>query len=277
MTRDPVRVLVQSASAPYRAAGRTAWHFARGKLGGDPIFAQLLRLGPLAGRDRILDLGCGQGLLAAWLQAAADLHRTGDWPAGWPAPPRVTQYLGMDRSSAAIARARSALPPSARFREGDVRTTPFPPADAVLMIDLLHYLPHADQESVLRRSLQCLRPGGLLFLRIGDAAGGLPFHISRRVDLLVARLRGQRPLRLYCRRLDEWQDLIQGLGCHLEPHIASRSAFSANVLAVARPGPGGVAEVPPGQRQGGSTGHLDSPDAPGGGEGLRPRPRTLRR
>jgi len=237
MTRDPARLLVESASAPYRAAGRTAWHFARGKLGGDPIFAQLLRLGPLSGRDRILDLGCGQGLLAAWLRSARDLYGSGNWPADWPAPPRLTQYLGIDRSDSAIARARSALPPSARFRVGDLRTTPFPAADAVLMIDVLHYMSHADQESVLRRSLQCLRPGGLLTLRIGDAAGGLPFHISRRVDLLVARLRGQRLPRLYCRRLDQWQDLIQGLGCRFDPLIASRSAFSANVLAVARPGP----------------------------------------
>lgn len=230
-------MLVAAASAPYRAAGRSAWHFARGKLRGDPVFSQILRLGPLAGRDRILDLGCGQGLLAAWFQAAGDLHRTGLWPEGWPPPPRPTRYLGIDRSGPAIARARSVLPPAARFLEGDIRAMPLESADTVLMIDVLHYLPHPDQESVLRRSIQCLSPGGLLILRIGDAAGGLPFHISRRVDLLVARLRGQRLPRLYCRRLDQWQELIQGLGCRFEPLIASRSAFSANVLAVARPRP----------------------------------------
>jgi SAM-dependent methyltransferase len=228
--------LVEAASAPYRAAGRGAWHAARGKLRGDPVFAQVLRLGPLAGQERILDLGCGQGLLAAWLQAAGDLHRTGVWPEGWPSPPRPIRYLGIDQSTAAIARARSALPPAERFRVGDIRTLPLEDADAVVLIDVLHYLPHADQERVLGRAIQCLRPGGLLLLRIGDAAGGLPFHVSRRVDLLVARLRGQPLPRLYCRRLAAWQDLLQGLGCRWETLIASRGAFSANVLALARPG-----------------------------------------
>ena len=42
---------------------------AGGKLRGDPVYAALLAQGLLAGRARVLDLGCGQGLLAAWLLA----------------------------------------------------------------------------------------------------------------------------------------------------------------------------------------------------------------
>ena len=64
------RELVNSASEPYRACGRFAYHFARGKLARDPVFAAILSRGLLSGRTRILDLGCGQGLLAAWLLAA---------------------------------------------------------------------------------------------------------------------------------------------------------------------------------------------------------------
>ena len=32
------RALVDAASQRFRAGGRFAWHFARGKLGGDPMF-----------------------------------------------------------------------------------------------------------------------------------------------------------------------------------------------------------------------------------------------
>ncbi|MGE5154433.1 MAG: class I SAM-dependent methyltransferase [Bdellovibrio bacteriovorus] len=236
MKDGPIADLIEAASVPYRTLGRGVWHAARGKLRGDPVFAQVLRLGPLARQERILDLGCGQGLLAAWLQAAGDLHRSGAWPQGWPPPPRPVRYLGIDQSTRAIARARSALPPADRFRVGDIRTLPLEDADAVVLIDVLHYLPHDDQERVLGRAIRCLRPGGLLLLRIGDAAGGLPFQVSRRVDLLVARLRGHPLPRLYCRRLDEWQTLLQGLGCRWETLIVGRGAFSANVLALARPG-----------------------------------------
>jgi SAM-dependent methyltransferase len=75
MSAEPALAsLIDAASAPYRAAGRFAWHFARGKLRGDPVFAALLAQGLLAGRARVLDLGCGQGLLAAWLLAARALE-----------------------------------------------------------------------------------------------------------------------------------------------------------------------------------------------------------
>ncbi|MFY9974636.1 MAG: class I SAM-dependent methyltransferase [Chromatiaceae bacterium] len=240
MSRDTLRTLIDSASAPYRSAGRTAWHFARGKLGGDPVFSQILRLGPLSGRDRILDLGCGQGLLAAWLQSASDLYEAGQWPADWPAPPRPTRYLGIDRSGTAIARARSVLPPSARFRQGDLRTVPFPQADAVLLIDVLHYMPHADQESVLLRSLGCLPPGGLLLLRVGNAAGGLAFRCGYWVDLMVAHCRGHHLRRLYCRSLDDWRRLLTELGYTCEPGLPgpgrSWGGRLANALLVARAG-----------------------------------------
>ena len=70
--------LIDSASAYYRGAGRFAWHWARGKLGGDPAFATILARGLLSGRSRILDLGCGQALLAAWLLAARACHASDD-------------------------------------------------------------------------------------------------------------------------------------------------------------------------------------------------------
>ena len=78
------RRLVERASARYRPAGKFAYHFARGKLGGDPLFLGILELGVLRGDLRILDLGCGQGLLGAWLLSARQLYDADDWPPEWP-------------------------------------------------------------------------------------------------------------------------------------------------------------------------------------------------
>ncbi len=75
-------VLLDQACEPYRQAGRIAYHLARGKLRGDPVFRAILELGLLRGYPRILDLGCGQGLLAAWLRAAAHCYERGTWPEG---------------------------------------------------------------------------------------------------------------------------------------------------------------------------------------------------
>ena len=61
------RALLDRATQPYRAAGHFAWHFARGKLKGDPAFFGLLEHGLIPDAGRLIDLGCGQGLLASWL------------------------------------------------------------------------------------------------------------------------------------------------------------------------------------------------------------------
>ena len=72
------RALVTAASEPYQRAGRFAWHFARGKLRWDPVFGHLIARGLIAPRTRVLDIGCGQGLLASLLAAAAQSEHSGE-------------------------------------------------------------------------------------------------------------------------------------------------------------------------------------------------------
>ncbi|HEY0634679.1 MAG TPA: methyltransferase type 11, partial [Gammaproteobacteria bacterium] len=91
-----IKTLVDQATEPYRASGRFAWYFARGKLRGDPVFAGLLELGAITDGAQLLDLGCGQGLLASWLAAARRLYEAGLWHADWPAPPRLAAYRGVE-------------------------------------------------------------------------------------------------------------------------------------------------------------------------------------
>src|ERR1700761_6316296 len=103
------RSLINKASAPYRQAGRFAYRFARGKLSADPVFTALLERGLLRGHDRILDLGCGQGLLSNWLRSAHDDYRIGSWPIGWPPPPTPKSIRGIELMLRDVERARDAL------------------------------------------------------------------------------------------------------------------------------------------------------------------------
>src|SRR4051812_30718555 len=135
MTTQFVKSLIDSASAPYRSAGRFAWHFARGKLGGDPVFVGLLEHGLLAGQARVLDIGCGQGLLAAWLTSANEAHAKGTWPADWPEAPNPASIHGIELMPRDVARAQRALGNAARFTVGDMCRTEFGKADAVVILD----------------------------------------------------------------------------------------------------------------------------------------------
>ena len=235
--RLPLAPLVDAASAYYRGAGRFAWQFARVKLGSDPVFAAILAQGLLVGRRRVVDLGCGQGLLAAWLLGAHGCYAsatTGAWPHGWPAPPRLAAYVGIEINAREVARARAAfvLDPGAAVQivHGDIRDVDYAPADAVVILDVLHYLDYHAQEGVLKRVHGALAPQGLLLLRVGDAAGGFGFHLSRTVDQAVALVRRRRWISLNCRPLRAWQELLSGCGFSARALPMSAGTPYVNVL-----------------------------------------------
>jgi SAM-dependent methyltransferase len=233
--------LVEAAAAYYRGAGHFAWHFARGKLKGDPAFAALLSQGLLNGRATVLDLGCGQGLLAAWLLAAHARHASDEphaWPHGWPAPPQLRSYTGIEINLREVTRARHAFmldPGSAvQIVHGDIRDVDYDPADAVVILDVLHYLDYSSQERVLQRVRAALAPQGVLLLRVGDAAGGARFRLSKAVDRTVVLARRGRWESLSCRPLRAWHELLSA--CGFSAHALPMSAGTpfVNVLLCAQ-------------------------------------------
>ncbi|GAC1457901.1 MAG: hypothetical protein PVSMB6_16620 [Steroidobacteraceae bacterium] len=231
--------LVTAASACYRDGGRFGWHFARGKLTGDPVFAAILARGLLQGCPRVLDLGCGQGLLAAWLLAARSLHAgtAAGWPCEWPAPPALAGYTGIEINPREVARARAAGAHLAlahfRIVQGDVREVEYVAADAIVMLDVLHYLDPAAQETVLARARTALAPAGRLLLRVGDTAGGVGFTLSRVVDTTVALARRRRLVRLNCRPLRGWLELLARTGFGARVVAENRGATFSNVVLMA--------------------------------------------
>jgi cyclopropane fatty-acyl-phospholipid synthase-like methyltransferase len=212
--------LSEAASAPYRAAGLFAWRFARGKLRGDPVFRHLLEAGLIARGARVLDLGCGQGLLAALLRAAGAA--------------RIAAYRGIELMATDVARAHRALGAGCGVELGDIRIAGFGPADAIVILDVLHYMAHEEQDDVLRRARQALGAGGVLLLRVGDAAAGLPFRISNWVDQAVALARGHGKTRFHCRSVAQWRSALEALQFTVQAEPMSRGTPFANVLLVAR-------------------------------------------
>ena len=234
MTTHFRRTLLDRATRPYRSAGLFAWNFAKGKLKGDPAFFGLLENGLIPDAERLIDLGCGQGLLASWLLEARALHESGNWPVHWPAAPRIGKIWGLELMPKDVARARRALGDRAQFAQGDICTADFGETDVAIILDVLHYISYEAQEDVLRRIRAALPTGGIFITRIGDAAGGLPFHYSNWVDRTVFFLRGHRLNRIYCRTLKEWLEVLKRNGFEVEPLPMHKGTPFCNVMLVAK-------------------------------------------
>ncbi len=226
--------LVETAARRYLDAGVLAWETARGKLRRDPVYLDLLRSGELPHAGQLVDLGCGQGIALALIATAAELAREGRWPEGWPPAPAGPEPIGIERSAKRVAAARTALGAAAEIRQGDLAAAEIPPADAVLLLDVLHYLDAAAQESLLDRAARALPPGGVLLIREADAAGGLRFALTRAQERLCALARGHWRQRFRYRSAGEWQRLLAGLGLETSARPMGQGTPFANVLAVGR-------------------------------------------
>jgi SAM-dependent methyltransferase len=231
-----VDALVRDASRRYRQAGHFPYHFARFKLRRDPVFRIALAAGLIPDGARILDLGCGQGLLAAWL-LASQRHDGPAWPAHWHRPPRPRALVGIELTDTDVALARTALAGATDWPidivQGDIRAMPQGAYDHVVMLDVLHYLDYAGQEAVLRHVHASLAPQGSVLLRVGDAGAGLQARYSQAVDRTVQWLRARRATPLYCRRADDWRALLARQGFALREIPLPAEAHGANVLMVA--------------------------------------------
>lgn len=92
---------------------------------------------------RILDIGCGEGVLARQLAQAG------------------AAVTGIDPLEGAIARARE-LVPQARFETAGAEALPFPDQafDVAVMVNSLHHVPIAAMSQALRESTRVVKPEG---------------------------------------------------------------------------------------------------------------------
>jgi SAM-dependent methyltransferase len=226
--------LVDAAARRYAPAGRFARYFARGKLGSDPVFKEILRRGLVPDGARVLDLGCGQGGFLALLVAARDQHRAGHWPAGWPPPPARLVLRGIEFLAKDVARANAALGDEGAVERGDLRTVPLPPGDVVVLMDVLHYLEPEAQERLLARIAQALGPRGIFLTRVGDPSAGFAAALTWAVDQMVAVARGQGLHRFHRRTIAEWTAALERHGFAVTAEPMNGAVPFANVLLVGR-------------------------------------------
>jgi uncharacterized protein (DUF2062 family)/2-polyprenyl-3-methyl-5-hydroxy-6-metoxy-1,4-benzoquinol methylase len=209
---------VQRTRARYARVKPAHRYYVAGKLAFDPVFKLVSELTELG---RVLDLGCGRGQLSLLLLELG----------------RAKYVTGLDADADKIEAARTAGP-EADFRVADVARAELPHADTVLLIDVLHYLPLAEQDALLLAATRALEPGGRILVRELDgdpsARSGVTraFEwIGRKIGLNRGRATAYRPARAVTELLER-----QGLACRVQG-ASERTPF-ANVLIIAGGSPG---------------------------------------
>jgi SAM-dependent methyltransferase len=140
----------KEVSRLYRYQGPYVTQFVFWKMKTDPLFQAVEAAVPV--RGRILDLGCGYGIVAHWLTLFA--------------PERTVSGVDFDADKIRVAQATARFNPGVVFERRDILEWPeYSVCDCVLLCDVLHYFPRELKAEVLRKVFQALRPGGCLIVR----------------------------------------------------------------------------------------------------------------
>lgn len=192
---------------------------ARWRLVRDPIFPELLADPDFRAAGRVLDLGCGRGLLAAV-------------PASAPGFPPRRSYLGIDESERYVRVAREALGdlPAHAFEARDLRDLDPPPADLVLLVDVLRFLPPGSQDALLRRLGRALEPGARVLVREADASAGAAFLLVRARDALARLIPGRPAHRFGYRRAADLRNALLAAGFEVRDRTTTHAKSPAWVL-----------------------------------------------
>lgn len=148
---------------------RYRYWYSLSKLATDPLY-DAVPAALVDGREPILDLGCGIGLLLHCLRASGSR----------------ASYIGLDTDSEKIEAARAASVrgghANAEFDVCDL-SVEFPEhAGSVALLDVLQYLPPDAQEPLISRAAQCVSREGRLLIRTGLADGSWRCTLTRATD-----------------------------------------------------------------------------------------------
>ncbi len=210
---------LSTAIATYAPLGRWEHNWAKGKLANDPAFPAVGQRIANRAPKTLLDVGCGEGYLLAYVRALA---------------PDI-ELIGLDYDEKRLAVARRALgeQDAVHFIGGDVRQVELPTADLVTCLDVLHYLDDAGQESILARLASVLRPGGTLLVRDGEAGEGIRSWLtlwSERIAVFLGRHRGAT---VHLRTREATITTLESHGLIVQAENCREGTVLANVLYTA--------------------------------------------
>jgi len=168
----------------------------------DAPYEEVEKLVPKKGK--ILDLGCGEGVFANFLALSSKNRR----------------ILGIELDKERLAAANRGIK-NASFKQGDATSVKIPLVDCIIAFHLFHHLKSFnDQEKLLQKSVNALKPGGRLIVVEVDIKPTFKYLVSWITDHFIVPILFEKKLYtpdIYFRKKAEWESLFEkyGLSCRV--------------------------------------------------------------
>jgi uncharacterized protein (DUF2062 family) len=213
----PFEEAVARVATRYSAGRRAAFHYARGKMRGDPVVRRVWELASREPLGELTDVGAGRGQLSVLLLESGGAARA----------------HGFDWDGAKVKDAtRASVGLAASFEEGDLRTHAVAPCDTALLIDVLHYLTDDEQDALLARAARAAR--ARILVRDLDPDRGWRSAVTRAQEAITTAARYNRGARVRVRPIACILRALEAEGFDAEVEPCWGSTPFANVLVVGR-------------------------------------------
>ena len=173
----------------------------------------------LPATGKIIDLGCGHGLMAYALAQES--------------PGR--EILGIDHDSQRIACAKRAFHGKSQlqFFVGDLRDFLKESHEGIIAMDVLHYLNEDNQRNMMQTAFANLSSNGLFVFRDVDIENGILSRWARAQEKIMTRIGFTKATELHFQTRAAWTQMAEQAGFTVESMKMSRFPF-VDLLFVCR-------------------------------------------
>jgi hypothetical protein len=214
---SPFEAAVTRVASRYAAGRRSAFHYARGKMMGDPVVRRIWKLAAKEPLGEVSDIGSGRGQLGILLLESG----------------AATRVAGFDWDEAKVKdAARAAEGLSASFEDGDLRSHEIAPCDTALLVDVLHYLTDDEQDALLVRAARAAKR--TVLIRDLDPDRGWRSAMTRAQEAVTTSLRYNRGARVRVRPIACIERVLEAEGFEVRVEPCWGATPFANVLVVGR-------------------------------------------
>lgn len=172
-------------------------------------------------RGTIVDLGCGNGLMAALFMLGS-----GD---------RRVIGFDLDPQKVETARRLKGRWPTLEFHEADLASLHIPRADVVTIVDVLYLIPDGQQDAILKKCSESLALGGVLLLKEMDTRPRWKYVWNYFQETLAVKIMGfTLGGRFYFRPEADYRKTLEGLGFEVETVRLDSHYWYPHVLYLCR-------------------------------------------